>query len=347
MSNVHAMPPVSERRDATAEACEWLARIERGLDDREERKLREWLAANPKHVTALMEASELWDRLGALSRLADLFPKPTQRPTRRAPVLLAIAASALLAVVGAFVVFRQSASVPGPAATIVSSGYRQQFDTAIGEHSTIRLPDGSELTLNTNSRVRAEFDQHRRTLRLERGEIFVHVAHDEARPLTVWAGDKLVQAVGTSFNVEITDDQHLEVIVTEGKVLIGVVKTSTAAPDRAWLERFATPVAAGERVLISQEQPAVDAIGADEIDVKLSWRAGNIVFHGEPLSEALGQVERYTSVTFVIRDEQLKAIRVAGRFKAGDVDGLLKTLHENFNISYERVGAEKIVLMSN
>jgi transmembrane sensor len=347
MTNIHSLPAANERRDATAEACEWLARLERGLDDQEELKLHEWLSADPKHVTAFMAAAELWDRLGSLSRLADLFPKPATRATRRGPVLLAMAASALLAMVGAFMVFQRSGPVSGLGAAIVVSEYQQQFETAIGEHSTIRLPDGSELTLNTNSRVRAEFDQHRRTLRLDRGEIFVHVAHDEARPLTVWSGDKLVQAVGTSFNVEITDDQHVEVIVTEGKVLIGVVKTKAVAPDRAWLERFATPVAAGERVLISQTSPAVNAIGADEIDVKLSWRAGNIVFHGEPLVVALGEVERYTSVTFVIRDEQLKAIRVAGRFKAGDVDGLLKTLHENFNISYERVGAEKIVLMTN
>jgi transmembrane sensor len=348
MSNVRQ---ITDRRDPTADACEWLARLERGLTEVEDRKLHDWLAANPKHTTALIEAAELWDRMDTLSRLADLFPKPTSRPAHRGPLILAIAASALIIAVGILFVMVPGSGLSGlsrlsPDFGSSVSGYAQQFETAIGEHSTVRLPDGSEITLNTNSRVRAEFDQDKRTLRLERGEMFVHVAHDETRPLTVWAGDKLVRAVGTSFNVEITNDQQVEVIVTEGKVLIGVVNIDAPAPDNAWLEQFATPVAAGELVLISQQPRAVKEIGADEIDVKLSWRAGNLIFHGEPLAQALDEVERYTSVTFVIRDEELKAIRVAGLFKAGDVDGLLKTLRENFNISYERVDAQKIVLKS-
>jgi transmembrane sensor len=234
------------------------------------------------------------------------------------------------------------------AASGQGSGSQQEqvFETAVGEHSTIRLIDGSELTLNTNSRVRAEFGPAGRILRLERGELFVRVAHDASRPLTVLAGDRLVRAVGTAFNVEITPGQLVEVIVTDGKVLIGVAKTA-ATTEAAWVEDFSTPVLAGQRVVLGDEKPAVEQLESTEIDVKLSWREGNLVFHGEPLAEALGEIERYTRVTFVIRDEELKTVRIAGLFKAGDVDGLLATLRENFNISYERIGAEQIVLTSD
>jgi transmembrane sensor len=341
--NIYQFP---DPRDVTAEACEWLARLERGLTEEEGGDLREWLAANPKRAPALIEAAGLWDRMDSLSRLADLFPKPIQRERHVTPRTFALAAFVLVALTAAlFAVFRYEVKPESEATVQVATTAQEQLiETAIGEHSTTRLLDGSELTLNTNSRVRAEFGENYRTLRLERGEIYVKVAHDSAKPLTVWAGDRLVRAVGTEFNVQITADQRVEVIVTDGKVLIGVLKANTTTPQSAWIEAFNTPLLAGQRVMLGDQESAVEDIGAKEIDVKLSWREGNLIFHGEPLADALGEIERYTRVTFVIRDEELRAVRVAGLFKAGDVDGLLATLRENFNISYERVGAQKIVL---
>jgi len=343
MTNVYQFP---NSEDSTEQACEWLARLERGLTNDESRALRAWLDADPKRAQALIHSARIWDRMDSLSRLADLFPKPSQRRHHTLPRMLALAACVLVTVSAVLLYTLWPSAAPQVTAAIpLSSGSEVQLvETAIGEYSTTRLPDGSELTLNTNSRVRAEFSESQRTLRLERGELYVKVAHDESRPLTVWAGDRLVRAVGTAFNVQITADQHVEVIVTNGKVLIGVLKADLASPKSAWIEDFDTPVFAGQRALLGDQEPAVEDIDDTEIDVNLSWREGNLVFHGEPLAQALGEIERYTPVTFVIRDEELKAIRVAGLFKAGDVDGLLATLRNNFNISYERVGAEKIVL---
>jgi transmembrane sensor len=97
---------------------------------------------------------------------------------------------------------------------------------------------------------------------------------------------------------------------------------------------------------LGQVNDAPQPIAADEIDVRLSWRDGNLIFRGQPLIEALNEIERYTPVEFVITDEKLKTVRVAGMFKAGDVEGLLETLRQNFNITYERVGTETIVIKS-
>ena len=339
MNNVYRF---AEREDCTAAACEWLARLERGLTAQETGELRTWLDASPRHADALVESAQLWDRMDSLSRLADLFPKPDQRQagSRHGGLLLAAAALVGLAIM-LFVL--QPGLLHEKADAITAQDYRQLFETAIGEHSTIRLPDGSELTLNTNSRVLADFDGRARMLKLERGEVYVKVAHDEARPLTVRARDRIVRAVGTEFNVEITERERVEVIVTQGKVLIGVVKADAPAPQSDWLERASTPVAAGQRALLDMQSQAVEPIKAEEIEVRLSWREGNIVFHDAPLADALGEIARYTRVEFIIKDEQLKTIRVAGLFKAGDVEGLLETLHQNFNISYERNGADIIL----
>lgn len=343
------MSNVVELRDpdrVSAEACEWLARIERGLTQQERAELQEWFSADRRHAPELIEIAGYWDKMGSLSQLAELFPRAASEPRHGRSRLWAVAACALIGLLATLVALNDGTGVhrvstPAPTPTRID---RQVYETAIGEHSTIRLSDGSELTLNTNSRVLAELDGQERRLRLERGEVFVKVAPDPLRPLSVRAGDRVVRAIGTAFNVAITERERVEVIVTEGKVLIGIVKPP-ASPVAQSAAADGVLVAAGQRALLGEEeQKPVEVIASGDIDVKLSWRDGNLVFRGEPLVQALSEIARYTRVEFIIKDEKLKTVRVAGLFKAGDVDGLLRTLHDNFNITYERVDGEKIVL---
>ena len=96
-------------------------------------------------------------------------------------------------------------------------------------------------------------------------------------------------------------------------------------------------------------QKNIDGIEAEEIEpeeiaVKLSWRQGSLIFRGESLEEAVYEVGRYTAVEFIFLDDESKKVKISGRFKAGDVDGLLAALRENFKISYERAGDGKIYL---
>jgi transmembrane sensor len=69
-----------------------------------------------------------------------------------------------------------------------------------------------------------------------------------------------------------------------------------------------------------------------------------LVFTGEPLDEALAEVSRYTTTTFEIDDDALTKIKVAGYFKANDIDGLLKSLSSNFNIQFEKINNTSIRL---
>ena len=110
-----------------------------------------------------------------------------------------------------------------------------------------------------------------------------------------------------------------------------------------------TIVGAGEKVLISANDRNTgsikpESIERDEIAVKLSWREGNLIFRGESLEDAVYEVGRYTAVEFVFLDEKTREVRVAGLFKAGDVEGLLAALRNHFNIAYERQGEHRILL---
>jgi transmembrane sensor len=292
--------------------------------------------------------SELWDDMDLLSCLADLFPVPGHRRRRFPLTGFGIAAALVVAAVLASWAGFEVSPLTGPLTEtekLLVESSQGVYETAIGEQSTVILSDGTLVVLNTNSLLRVAFTDGYRLLTLERGEVNVRVARDPARPLSVVAGDQLFQAIGTAFNVEINEDQRIELVVTEGKVRVGVQERTDKAPPRL-LEESAVTVSAGEELILGENGAEITPVSPEEIEVKLSWRNGDLIFRGESLEEAVREVGRYTSVEFVILDEDLKKVRVAGWFKAGDVEGLLLTLRENFDIAYERIDERTVVLDS-
>ena len=347
MSNIREFPSSKDRK--LQEAADWIAAIERGLTREEEQELARWLSLSKANYQLFIELAELWDNIEVLSRLSDLFPEP--RPARRYlsnRVLSGIAASVVVGIFLFTAVQMQDIAIQKFTSVTDSRSYH----TAIGEHATHQLSDGSTITLNTNSRVRVNYTASERLLILDRGEVHVKVAHDSDRPLSVAVGNTVVRAVGTEFNVEITEDQSIELVVTDGVVMVGVLdasdeQISSATPQI--LSQPSTIVGAGEQVLILANDQNTDSIKPesierDEIAVKLSWREGNLIFRGESLEEAVYEVGRYTAVEFVFLDEETREVRVAGLFKAGDVEGLLAALRNHFNIAYERQGEHRILL---
>ena len=351
MSNISQFPPSKQR--SVDQAGQWVAALERGITASEERDLNAWLAASKRNRQEFLELARLWDQMDSLGRLAELFPE--QRIASRRAVFwtrVSLAASVLLAVSLVVVSALSINQSPEGSVSVATSNYTEVYQTAVGEQVAHKLPDGSEVLLNTNSLVKVEYTESNRLLILESGEIHVRVAHDSMRPLSVMAGNRIVQAIGTEFNVEITQDQSIELVVTEGIVKVGILNKpieDIPLDTPILLTQNSTLLTKGQEVVLEKgeadiEEPDAKRIDEDEISVRLSWREGNLVFRGESLEQAVAEVERYTAVEFVIVDEEAKSIRVAGLFKAGDVDGLLAALRNHFNITYEWQGDDKILL---
>ena len=178
--------------------------------------------------------------MDSLSRLSDLFPDVSRQ--RHTTWRYGLAAVTMLLVMGV-VIFWGLPEYSGrhdPVSTRVAAERSQSspglfddiYETSIGEHSSVNLPDGTGVVLNTNSHIRASYTDKERFILLSRGEAHFSVAEDNSRPLTVHAGNRFIRAVGTAFNVEIGRDNIVEIIVTEGKVLIvdQAVSGSTGIP---------------------------------------------------------------------------------------------------------------------
>lgn len=354
-NNVHPIPLQSKRQQAVldeqrlAEASDWIAKLDRELTAAESTELQQWLAQSAAHRAALLEVAVLWDKMDSLQRLADLFPA-SEKKSRPQWQHWGLAAS--VAIVASLLTLWWQPGLLSPThtttSTIVSS--QSSYQTRIGETNTIELPDQSKLVLNTNSFVVVKYSAKARIIELQRGEIMIDVAHDNNRPLSVVAGGKIIQAVGTAFNVQVQDSQ-VELIVTDGKVRVETALAGMIADEQRLAQRLpatALAISKGEKVALDasgQQAEKVLKIDAVDIAASLSWRSGNLIFRGETLAEAVAEISRYTDIQFELADDaKLKDIHVAGMFKTGDVNGLLAVFKSNFNISHERLSRDKILL---
>jgi len=347
MSNVQTF---SSKQDIHLQACEWISRLDRGLSDVEEQAFYDWVKVSNAHRQCLFDVAQTWDELSVLNELSALFPlqddhmRQTSVFTSR--TTMGIAASLVFVFISCFawLMNTQFMSLNTESSLLVL-----EAKTSIGENRVVTLADGSVVHLNTDSSISIDFSDSSRNVHLIKGEAHFEVAHDEQRPFVVKAGDNTVTAVGTAFNVQISSVNHLELLVTDGKVL---VKNKTANNRTNTNELFhpldgvGELMIAGQKALISQQAIQQLTLSKEQVQNDLAWQQGMLVFHGEPLTEVLKEISRYTSINFTLADEQVKQRRVAGYFKAGDIQGLLFALENNFNIVYSKQDHQTIVLSS-
>jgi transmembrane sensor len=204
------------------------------------------------------------------------------------------------------------------------------YSTAIGGLAAVPMPDGSRVTLNTDSAIRVAVTQTERKVNLEHGEAFFEVAKDPSRPFVVLAGDKRVVAVGTKFSVR-RDRDEVRVAVSEGRVRV------ERAESRGG-EAPATQVGAGAIARAGDAGVLVQQKSLPELEDGLSWRNGFLVFRDTPLADAVAEFNRYNTRKIVIEDPAVAAIRIGGNFRSTNVDAFVRLLARGFPIHAEPRG---------
>lgn len=363
----------SQRQQAMREkASLWIVRISAGASDEDLEEVHAWLDEHPDHVLALMDAARMWDEVSVLSELSDVFPlqeylKPHAVNERRNMMHSAFAA--LLLVVGLCIPILLWLQVSGgePGTDVLQLSY----ETQVGQQSTVVLPDGSVVVLNTNTKIDISFSPKYRDIILHRGEGHFTVAKNKTRPFRVHTNDGVVEAVGTAFTVQQLEQKVLEVTVLEGEVSVmltpppepTVAVPATTPPEPvpgapsvpppidtlAALNTKASPISliAGESLHINENDGNVikENVTGAELESRLAWRQGMLLFQGDSLEKAIREVSRYTDIQIDV-DEKVRDISVLGNFRTGDIEGMLLSLSITFNLQVERLSEDHIVLKS-
>jgi transmembrane sensor len=189
------------------------------------------------------------------------------------------------------------------------------FRTTIGEFRRLPLEDGTLLQLNTDTQVRIAYSQTQRLIRLARGEAIFTVAPDARRPFIVQADGVETRAVGTEFAVRLRSAQAVDVLVTEGHVVVGSPRVTLSAGHVASIR--------DGRVSTRSVQNVAD---------KLSWSRGLLVFEGDTLGEAVAEFNRYNRIHLSVADAELAQQRIGGRFSPTAPKGFALALERTLGV---------------
>jgi len=330
-----------------AEAASWITVLGREqVSETELSELKLWLSQSERHRSAFNELTDLWDDLDILKELDDIAESvPKLEPAfwqRRS--FLAVAASI-------FICFIVSGSLYWQHLTEFDQ--QTHFITAVGQQRSVVLSDGSTVKINTNSQVEIDFSRNKRIIRLLKGEAYFNVAKNKHRPFYVYAGDGLVQAIGTSFNVRLKLLDAIEVTVEEGVVaLVALAKKEPTTAENLDIVSSPLPeskkvlaeLVAGQSTTFGNTVEKIEQIQTQELNRKLAWRQGVLVYENVPLRKVIDDISRYTNVTIEIADPSLRTLPIAGHFRVGEIEALFESLEITFGLNIKKINKNYIRL---
>ncbi len=214
----------------------------------------------------------------------------------------------------------------------------QQYElaTARGEQASIRLRDGSQIMLNTDSHVRVQERLRSREITLSRGEAGFHVAHAEhpllrrfERSFQVSAGEMLIIDIGTVFNVQKHSVADASVTVLDGEIAVGI--KGAEAPM--------IHLTKGQS--LSNQQRRLSAPALADLDAVQAWQTGHIVFDRTPLPAALKNFQRYADFNVQIQDAELKDLQINGQFKIHNYQHFMQVLPYVAAVRVEQTAAKE------
>lgn len=307
-------------------AQDWVVERHAGSNwsDEQQKELDRWLAQSPAHLTAYWRMEAAWEgaqRLAAVDEPMRPSP-PNRRPASHIHRGKIAAAIALVAALGAGALTQFNAPV------------EKIYATPVGGQVTIRLADGSEIQLNTNSKLRLSPDKTRRQATLEKGEAYFIIKHDAKRPFELTAAGHLVTDLGTKFSVH-AENGKLEVALIEGLAKI----ESLHSPEKS----TTAILHPGDVALATATTLSLKAKPIARLQDQLSWRQGILTFKNVTLAEAAATFNRYNDTQIVITDKSVGKLTLYGTFPTGGVSAFADAAQAYFDLRVKNRKGEIII----
>ena len=183
-----------------------------------------------------------------------------------------------------------------------------EIESPAGMRSHILLPDGSDLWLNAESKIRYSIPFTRENRRVElTGEAFLKVVKNENAPFIVNAGAATVKVLGTQFNVKAyPEDEQLEIALTEGSIEF----TGTVADGKK-----ATATLIASDFLAMNKATGEVRLENKNLNMHVSWVKNIIIFDETPMPEVAKTLERWYGVKVVVADAEINKYRFNTTFE--------------------------------
>lgn len=291
-------------------AAHWFAVLQSDhVSENDRQAWKHWLS-EPAHANA-------WQRVEQISgRMLPLVGDPSgasasallqrREPSRRQALktLSIILGSGVLALAGGTAPWRSWAS---------------DQRTGVGEVRDWRMPDGSQIWLNTNSAVDVAFDDRVRQLTLYQGELLIQASHAR-RPLLLYTAEGNLRAYEAArFSLQ-QREGHTQLCVFEGAVEVRPAKGLPLTALSGQQLDFDVRHIEAPRPL----QPGRQA-----------WARGVLLADNLRLDEFVSEISRYRH-GYLGCDPRVGGLRVVGAFPLIDTDRILDALANSLSLRINR-----------
>jgi transmembrane sensor len=198
----------------------------------------------------------------------------------------------------------------------------QTVMTQPAEKTMVRLPDGSEVWLNSESTLQytKKFSAKERKVQLT-GEAYFTVVKDK-KPFVVCTENARTQVLGTAFNVW-ARHQETRVIVKRGHVRL----------MRSLQDSDSVDLIKNQMSRIEQQDPPENPSSVNA-ENRIGWMEGRLLFEKAPLSEILEEVERFYGVKIDLMNDTLSRETLTATFENIPLSTVLQSLSLSYNTAY-------------
>lgn len=300
---------------------------ERELDADERAHLDAWLEEDTRHKGAYIRATVIDNAIAQAVAQHKLYPGEDRYALRSDAAEPQGANRRALLKYGAWAA---GVGLLGVGVSLNVTERRTTLSTSRGEFRRVALADTSVASINSSSRLEVKLTRDKRQITLVKGEAWFEVAKDKTKPFVVEAGDVRVRAVGTAFGVRRFKD-GAEVLVTEGTVEV-------------WTGNAKALLTAGQRSFVPYRTAQITvARQPQEIQRKLAWREGKLIFTRQTLGEAVADFNRYSVKKIIISDPALETKRIFGQYQIDAAEQFAKDIGAYLNVPIE-VSLDSIVI---
>ena len=198
-----------------------------------------------------------------------------------------------------------------------------------GMTTSVKLPDGTEVVLNSSSLLRypSQFADDKREVKLV-GEAFFSVAKDEKKFIVGTLNKSKIVVHGTKFNIEAyKESKKVQTTLVSGKVSFSYVNNGG---------RNDVMMQPGQKVVydIVQEKVVVEKAN---VDVETSWKDGYLIFRNTPFEEILKSLSKRYNVEFILKKASLKQSSFTATFTKQRLERILEHFRISSNIHFRFV----------
>jgi len=283
-----------------------------------------WIANNPEKNELVDKAKDLvlgvsfnkdlvsrkkvafeWEKLEAKIQKKTKAPKATKEKVRFLRKFSAAASILLIFSLGLY---------------FLKSNSKITHKTNYGEILNIKLQDGSDVTLNSNSSL-SYYKNESRKVWLS-GEAFFQVDKKVVTQAKFWVitKDLSVEVYGTSFNVS-TKKEKTDVFLEEGNIWL---KLKNGADKKMIPGNYISYSAEENKIL--EDKNIFNPI------IKTSWKDGSLLFENLSLEKAMEKIEESYGYSIVFKDDNSKNILITGAVPITNIDICIKAIEKSAGV---------------